>query len=388
MKLRETGDPDVLETRSGGGCLSLFGLPFLLAGLAVWVLPIVLPQAFGERPPLLFTIPFGAVFVAVGGGLVFGRSGLAIDRREKTITKWWGLLVPMKKRRHDANDFAKIRLSKEIRRSSSSNGGSSKYTVYPVRIVGEEEKLNIEEPRDYFEARRAAEALAKFLGFALTDSSSGTSVTREAPELDESIRERARRTGEAVELPDQPAGMKTQVEIGATSLRLVTPPAGFGRDSVVMTLMGLVIPAVVATLFLPRILKDHEFPPPMRIALLLFTAVFMAVPLVALFARGLSKMRRREIITVTPDFLQVTMKGLLFSKTTEIPADELEELELTGPVDSRSTLVGAPAVLQSFMTKQGGITARSDRTSITFCQNLPYAEREWIYAVVKNMLTL
>jgi len=388
MKITETGDPDVMETRSGGGCTSLFGLPFFLAGLAVWILSVLLPQSEGEPPPLLFTIPFGAVFVAVGGGLVFGRSGLMINRREKTMTKWWGLMVPMRKKQHDLHDFAQVRLSKEIRRSSSSSGGSSTYTVYPVRIVGEDEKLNIEEPRDYREARRAGEALAKFLDFALTDSSSGTSVTRQASDLDESIRERTQRTGEVVELPDQPEGMKTRVEIDATSVRLETPPAGFGLDSIVMMLMGLVIPAVVGTMFLPHVLKDDGMPREMKIVFLSFIGVFMAVPLLGLFARGLAKARRREVITVTPDLLQVMGKGLLPGKTIEIPADELEELELAGGLAGAASTEQVPALLQKLVAGKGGITARSDRTSVTFCKGVPYAEREWIYAVVKNMLTL
>lgn len=37
MKLQEAG-PDRLVGRSGGGCLAVFGLPFLAAGLAVFVL--------------------------------------------------------------------------------------------------------------------------------------------------------------------------------------------------------------------------------------------------------------------------------------------------------------------------------------------------------------
>lgn len=388
MKIRETGDPDQLTTRSGGGCTSLFGLPFLLAGLAVWVLPAVLPQGGGDPPPLLFTIPFGAVFVAVGSALVFGRSGLLIDRREKIITKWWGLLVPMKKKLFDVNDFAKISLSKEIRRSSSSSGGSSSYTVFPVRIVGADEKLNIEESRDYREARRAGEALAAFLSFSLTDSSSGTSVTREASELDESIRDRARRTGEVVELPDQPAGMKTRVQIDAGSVHLETPPAGFGLESIVMMLVGLIVPGVVATIFLPRILKDETMPRTVRTVFLAFIGVFMAVPLLAMFGRGLSKALRRATITVTPDVLQVTVKGLIFGKTTEIPADEIEELELAGGLAASVSTEQVPAFLQKLVATKGGISARSDRTSITFCRNLPPAEREWIYAVIKNMLTL
>ena len=39
MRRIETHDPDILEFRGGGGCLALFGTPFLLAGLFVMSIP-------------------------------------------------------------------------------------------------------------------------------------------------------------------------------------------------------------------------------------------------------------------------------------------------------------------------------------------------------------
>ena len=36
--LQTGSDPDIIEKKSGGGCLTLFGIPFFLAGL--WVLLI------------------------------------------------------------------------------------------------------------------------------------------------------------------------------------------------------------------------------------------------------------------------------------------------------------------------------------------------------------
>ena len=75
-------DSGTLELRSGGGCLSVFGLPFLLAGLFVMQIPLGLIPVEGSPGPLpsVFVVLFGSVFAAVGAGLVFGRSGIVMDR--------------------------------------------------------------------------------------------------------------------------------------------------------------------------------------------------------------------------------------------------------------------------------------------------------------------
>ena len=71
-------DQATLEIRSGGGCISIFGLPFLLAGLFVMQIPLgIIPMKGppGELPSI-FVVLFGSMFAAVGACLVFGRSGI------------------------------------------------------------------------------------------------------------------------------------------------------------------------------------------------------------------------------------------------------------------------------------------------------------------------
>jgi len=59
-------DQAMLEIRSGGGCLSIFGLPFLLAGLFVMQIPLGIIPIEGAPGGLtsIFVILFGAVFVS------------------------------------------------------------------------------------------------------------------------------------------------------------------------------------------------------------------------------------------------------------------------------------------------------------------------------------
>lgn len=71
-----------LEIRSGGGCLSIFGLPFLLAGIFVMQIPLgIIPMEGSPGTlPAIFVVLFRLVFAAVGAGLIFRRSGIILDR--------------------------------------------------------------------------------------------------------------------------------------------------------------------------------------------------------------------------------------------------------------------------------------------------------------------
>ncbi len=203
MRRIVSSDPERMVYRSGGGCLMLFGLPFLVAGAFMIVAPFLegrfqMKDSKTGRPmPPAVGLAMGAAFAAVGIGLMFGRSGKTLDRRADTLTAWWGLLVPFRRKEHRLSAFERVTLSREIRHSKNST-----YTVYPVRLEGAGvPKVTLEEPRDMNAARALGEEAAKFLGRPLADSSTGSQVVRQPGELDESLRERARRTGERPQVP-------------------------------------------------------------------------------------------------------------------------------------------------------------------------------------------
>ena len=79
-------DQATLEIRSGGGCISIFGLPFLLSASLSQIprRPFPMKGSPGTLPSI-FVVLFGSVFAAVGAGLVFGRSGIILDRGKGRI---------------------------------------------------------------------------------------------------------------------------------------------------------------------------------------------------------------------------------------------------------------------------------------------------------------
>jgi hypothetical protein len=106
--------PDQLQVREGGGCLSLFGLPFLAAGIFVTLIGArILPVQNAAGVPAwawLLILLMGLVFVGVGGGLVLGRRWISLDTGRGIIRKAWGLLVPLRGEEYPLHDYEAVRL--------------------------------------------------------------------------------------------------------------------------------------------------------------------------------------------------------------------------------------------------------------------------------------
>lgn len=394
--MREGGmRSEVLGTRSGGGCLMLFGLPFLLAGLAVMISPTGIIPAKNAPPPWFFAIPFGLVFATVGAAFVFGRAGVKLDRANRTVTRWWGLLAPFKSTVRSLDEFEQVTITKEVRRSKNST-----YTVYPVKLVSEGKDICFEEPQEYQKARKKAEEVAGFLEFRIMDCTSGTAVWRSPEEFDESLRERARRTGEAVAVADPPELMRTQVQVEDRQVILDLPAAGFTAQHVAPVVMGWLFIIGAGIFFVRGPFKDvFKQPRPMNYIFMGFVAVFMLMPLLGMIASVKSAFRRDRVIA-SPDSLQYQSKGLIFTRTKYMPADEMEELVLpnmTGrdEVAAQIEKLEAPAVVKGIARalakrrgRQQGILARSDKLTIEFGKNLADDELVWLHAVIMKMMTV
>ena len=88
--------PDRLRIREGGGCMSVFGIPFFAAGVfliltILGVVPVSNASALSGYT-WAFLVLMSIAFTVVGGALVFGRSWTTIDRSRSEVIKQWGLL--------------------------------------------------------------------------------------------------------------------------------------------------------------------------------------------------------------------------------------------------------------------------------------------------------
>src|SRR5262245_60993498 len=125
---REIG-PDRLLIREGGGRLSIFGVPFLCAGVficlaAVGIIPMSNASDLpGYASPLL--VLMGLAFTAVGGTLVFGRAWTTIDATRREVVKAWGLLWPMYRVSHTIDDHTTVSVG-------FSSGDSDSADQYPI----------------------------------------------------------------------------------------------------------------------------------------------------------------------------------------------------------------------------------------------------------------
>jgi hypothetical protein len=401
-------DSGTIELRSGGGCLSVFGMPFLLAGLFVLQTPLgIIPVTYDRNNawmPLFFLI-FGGVFTTVGVGLVFGRSGIILDRGIGRIVEWWGLLVPMKRRETMLDAIRQVEMN-------FSAGDSDSAATWPVCLSGEGivKPIAVVQPVNFAEARQVAEELSRFLRKPLVDSSTGERVTRDPDHLDESYRDRARRTGEAAAVvPPEPPGMRARVERTGDGyvFHIAGPP--LSGLHYIPVLFPLAFAGAVAWFFLPALLT-LPMPDWIRYFFLGFIGLFfIAGPVVSALLNVLRLKNQFERITVTKAFLRVEALKQGKRSAVEIPVDELEDLvaptarsvmdtiEVPGmkkvPLGNTGTPRmpdgrPVPRFLLSLMKMTGskGIMARSDKTVVEFAGGLDEAEVAYLFALIRKTI--
>ena len=400
-------DAGTLEFRSGGGCLSIFGLPFLLAGLFVMQIPLGIIPLEGSPGPLpsVFVVLFGSVFAAVGAGLVFGRSGIILDRGRGRITQWYGLLVPMKRTETMLDAIRQVEMN-------FSAGDSDSAATWPVCLSGEgiAKPIVVVQPVDFAEARQVAEELSRFLRKPLADSSTGERVTRDPDNLDEPYRDRARRTGEAATaVPPEPRGMRTRVERTGDGYVFHIPGPPISGLHYIPVLFPVAFAGAVAWFFLPALLT-LPMPDFIRYVALGFIGLFfIAGPVVSALLNVLRLKNQFERITVTKAFLRVEVLKQGKRSAVEIPVDELEDLvapttrslmetiEVPGMKKASLGNTGTPRMpdgrpiprwLLSLMKMQGskGITARSDKAVVEFAGGLDEAEVAYLFALTRKTI--
>ena len=369
MKRIKSPDPDRIEYRGGGGCVALFGLPFLIVGVVLGV-----HAAMGNVQGNVWAAWIVAVlFTLVGAGMVFGRVGLAIDIRSRTFQRWWSCVFPLKRREGSLDAFHVVAISHEVRRTKNGT-----YTVFPVRLEGGGQTLAVDTARQDHQARAEAEFLAKALGLPLADRTGPDEVVRDPDHLDESLRDRLRRTGDPDRpMPEAPSQTRSTYRTEGTTITFEIPPVGAASAAGCGLLASMGFSLTVFFVVLRPILAQGNMPVEMKYVLIAFVGgLFVLAPFLLALGGFLRSLFRRTTVVASPDGLSVTHHGFGRAKAGNIVADELEDLRMSAVADRRG-MAGS----------RTPIVATSDRASLAFGGHLAEPEKEWMLAVIERVVT-
>lgn len=363
----------------------------------------LLPVENSDSMPWYFFAAFGGVFAVVGTLLVFGRSGVILDRRKGVIVQWRGLLVPMKEKEQALDETRRVWIRK--------NSGGDSADSYPVTLEGDNlPPVRLLSPTDYQEARGAAEELAKFLTRPVVDISSGIKVVGRPDELDQSLGKRFQASGEAFSMPDPPWNMRSKVREMDDGVILEIPSHTITLPRWARWGAGLVFGGA-AFYFFTRFM-ELPAPGPIRYVFIgFFIVFFLLAPLVKLLQRIRRDSREPVVVAATTSFLRVEEGRKGKRKVTEIPANELEELELPTR-ETLSNTIEIPGKFSSYplpdtgiprlpdgrpmprflaslmrLVPSPGIVARSDRASVQFGAGLSEDELRYLHALIRKALS-
>lgn len=368
-------DREVLEFHYGGGCVSLFGLPFFLGGLGTLSIPIVeMSGGKGFNPALLVPALMSLPFLAVGAGLLLGRAGLSLDRRRRKIIQWWGLLIPFRTTERDLQDLEQVGISVDRR------GGKNKHTVYPVLLEGKTgEPIEIEAPGNHFQARQVAEKLAKFLGLGIADTSMGVRTFRPANSLDEPLRDRILRQDGPAPLPSGGQPPRLQYQSREDTGAFILPKVGFTGSAVISLIVGVLFVAIfVVVMLVPLVFMLEKANSWIPVAIMLGS---ISLPMVgvlgAIIAGVVRTVTQQEKLLASPRGITIERSDWFGTTKTAMPSQELEELE------KGISSGGTPANL----LRTPILFARSDKVELEFGQGLTPDEIDWLAKTIRHHLT-
>jgi len=406
-KLREVA-PDQLEIRSGGGFMSVFGLPFLAAGIFLTLVgfEVIRPTNADEIPawgwPVM--VLMGLAFVAAGGGLVFGRSWKTIDRSRGIISVQWGLLVPMKVTEHGLFEYNAVVLS----HAAGDSDSSERYPV-ALRGIAPRSDLTLTSPTAYPISREQAEMIGRFLRFPLIDRSTDHESATDPEASRRSFSERNRNTPGARETVHPPSVMRSIVQESPESTTITIPGAGFRPAAA----MQFAIPLVFALFVLWNIIPFFDrtqTPAPVQMFFLGIASLFVLLPLARAFYGLFEAKMSATIVSTSSRGIVIEQRRMWRSRTTEITADKILDVDYstsdTMPFTGRSSTsrfgdtapgtsgwtgghaIGVPLWLMKLRSlfPAKGITVKARTGLFTFGAGLADNEVRYLHSVITNAL--
>jgi hypothetical protein len=402
--IKEVG-PGRLEIREGGGCLTLFGLPFFATGIFMVLASfgVVTMRSDGEPVTQAAAFGLGVLFTLVGGVLTFGRSIASIDLGQQVITKQWRILLPVRTWTYQLGDYTTVTLA-------FVRGDSDSADKYPIGLKGNTvPPLSLCSPTQYADARQYAAAVARHLGFDVEDTSTDHPARVTASEVDTTLQTRLRATTSAP-APARPSRMMSEVSDADGSVRITIPMPPVGP----LAIIGGLFPAVVAASmlgWLGLLSSPRPLTLPERIFFVVLFVGFGLLPAGSVVTRWLRSRVGRTMVTISTEELRVQERGIFRTRTiTALSASEILDVDYSTKesmmtsarrsaeaetatmrtVPSSSTTAGPNTewvfgVLSRFL-KGKGIIVKTRKGLTTFGEGLADDEIQYLHAIVRRAL--
>ena len=317
--------PDRLQIREGGGCLSLFGLPFFAAGVFLLLTAMGVVPVKGSENLESWGLPviglMGIAFTAVGGGLAFGRSWTTLDVTQRAVLKSSGLLVPMKETSRPLDDFTAVTIG-------FIEGDSDSADRFPVALKAQAgADLLLAHFTVYAEARRYAAEAARHLRVDIEDASTDHAVRLPAGDVNRPLHERVRR-GAPEPLVKPPSDPRAEVHQETDRVRIVIPHSPMGRVALAFSMIPLAIPLVFGPSLL-AFFRDTRTPEPIGWAIIAFLTLFFGILPTATVVNGfLRSQRGGTIVHVSRRGIRVEERGAWKTQTVaDFDADDILDID-------------------------------------------------------------
>jgi hypothetical protein len=400
-----------LQLREGGGCISLFGLPFLLAGIftalvGVGIIPVENESDFPFWSRLII-ISMGLIFTCVGGVLVFGRRWITLDSSRGAIVKYWGLVVPMKQTELSVHMYDSVLIKFQA-------GDSDSADVYIVALRAKDgsKDLDLYSSAQYGTSHEQALIVSDFLGFPVIDSSTEHESVIDSHLADAAYHDVTEHERETVTYVSRPPVLLSQVQESADEVQIIIPDKSFKA----VRIIRYMLPALILIFIVPQFgsfFKNTNTPDIIEYIFLFVAILFFGIiPLIGLMLSIIRSRRNRTIVTANADGTKIESCGILQTKTKHIPRSDILGMDYS----TTESIIGSVRksmanrnvqgqnvdyssigysgstprwvnILQRFV-KSKGIIIKSRNGLITFGAGLPDEEVQYLFSIVKKALGL
>ena len=325
MTAIEDAGPGRLAIREGGGCLTLFGLPFFATGVFMLLASfgVVTMRSDGQPVTQATLLAVGVLFTLVGTVLSFGRAITTIDLGPHVVTKQWRILLPVRTRTYELGNYNTVTLA-------FVQGDSDSADKYPIGLKGNAvAPLTLCSPLQYDEARRCATAVAKLVGLDIEDTSTDHPLRVTASEADAALQDRLRSSAVATTAVTRPSVMASEVTDNSGIVRIVMPMPPLHP----LAAIGGLFPSVFAIGMLAW-LGFFSGTRPLTPVEWIFAGVlflgFGLLPATSVVGRWLRSRVGRTIATISTQELRVQQRGIVRTRTTAaLPASEILDVDFS-----------------------------------------------------------